>query len=119
MKNTLLKLGSRLAVLPVLLLPASAYAQLQPLPSELNPGGGTSDLPTLIGGLINAVLGVVGIVFVVLVVYAGVLYMTAQGEAGKVEKAKTMLTQAVIGIVIIVLAYAISNFVISTLIQAT
>ncbi len=82
-------------------------------------GGGTADLPTLIGKLINAFLGVLGIVFVLLTVYAGYLYMTAQGSAEKTEKAKTLLGQAVIGLVIIVAAYSIANFVISQLLTAT
>lgn len=123
MNNTLLKLGARLAVLPTLLLPASVHAQLAPLPptlgQEITGGAGTQPLPQLIGGIINAVLSVLGIVFVILIVYAGILYMIAAGEKDKVEKSKTLMIQAVIGMLIIVLAYAISNFVITTLIAAT
>jgi heme/copper-type cytochrome/quinol oxidase subunit 2 len=82
-------------------------------------GGTTKTLPELIGSFINALLGVLGIVFVVLVVYAGFLWMTAQGHEENVKRAKTMLTQAIVGIVIIVAAYAISSFVIGTLVTAT
>lgn len=84
------------------------------------PGGVTGKtLPELIGSLINALLGVLGIIFVVLIVYAGFLWMTAQGDTKKVDTARTMIIQAVIGLVIIVAAYAISTFVISTLVSAT
>ena len=81
--------------------------------------GGVSALPTLVGQLINALLGVLGIIFVVLLVYAGFLWMTAQGDAKKVDEAKKMITQAVVGLVIIVAAYAIASFVIGTLVNAT
>ena len=48
-----------------------------------------------------------------MVIYAGYLYMMDQGEGKKTEKAKKLLGTAVIGIIIIVAAYAISNFVLS------
>ena len=66
-----------------------------------------------------AVLGVLGIVFVLMVVYAGYLYMTDMGHGEKAKQAKKLIGQAVIGIVIIVLAYAISTFVISQIISAS
>lgn len=77
--------------------------------------GTQSDLTKVIGQTINVVLGVLGILFVVLVVYAGILYLTSQGEDTNVKKAKKLLTQAVMGLVIVVAAYAISNFVLDAL----
>lgn len=81
--------------------------------------GGTKDLPTLIGNIIGVVTGTMGIAFVVLVVYAGILYMTASGDDTKVKKAKTLLTQAVIGMIILVSAYAIASFVLLQIQGAT
>ncbi|MBI2484626.1 hypothetical protein HYW18_00500 [Candidatus Uhrbacteria bacterium] len=78
-----------------------------------------SDLPTLIGNIVNVVLGVLGIVFVILVVYGGIQYMLAQGDPKKVEHGVAIIRQAIIGLVITVAAYAISNFVIDALITAT
>ncbi len=69
----------------------------------------------LVGNFINAILGVVGIVFVIVLIYAGILYMTAEGAEEKVVQAKRMISAALIGIVIIVAAYAISIFVITQL----
>lgn len=80
---------------------------------------GKTDLPTMIGNIINVLLGTLGIVFVGLVIYAGILYMTASGDNDKVKKAKTLLTQAVIGMIIIVAAYSISAFVIGQLVGIT
>ncbi len=80
--------------------------------SSLN---GATSLPTIVGKGIGVVLGVLGIAFVVMVVYAGFLYLTAQGDDTNVKKAKKMMTQAVIGMVIVVSAYAISSYVIAAL----
>jgi hypothetical protein len=76
-------------------------------------------LPVLIGNVINVVLGLLGVILVLLVIFAGFLWMTAQGDADKVKKAKAMLTNAVIGMVLIFAAYSISAFVIDKLVSAT
>ncbi len=75
-------------------------------------------IPGLIGNLINAVLGVLGIVLLGLFLYAGFMWMTAGGETERVKKAKSMIVNAVAGLVIIVASYAITSYVISTLGQA-
>jgi hypothetical protein len=123
MKKYFYKLGAWASTLPVLLLPAAAYAQLSEATSDLSTIGeqvgadADNSLPELIGNVIKVLLSVLGIVFVILVVYAGFLYLTAGGEDAKVGKAKTMLTQAVIGLILIVAAYAIADFVIDALID--
>ena len=77
-----------------------------------------SDLPTLIGSIINIALGLLGILLVVLVVYSGFLWMTAAGSKDQVTKAKEILIRAIIGIIIVVAAYAISDYVISAITTA-
>ncbi len=72
-------------------------------------------ITSIIGRVIGIFLSVLGIIFLVLVLYAGFLWMTAAGNPERVEKAKKMLTQAVIGLIIILLAFAITNFVIQAL----
>ncbi len=122
MKNFFLKASAWLATLPVLFLPAAALAQLSEAQTDLTTVGTaigtdatTNTLPELIGNIIAVLLSVLGIIFVVLVVYAGFLYLTAAGDDAKVKKAKTLLTQSVIGLIIIVAAYAIAAFVIDAL----
>ena len=122
MKKLLLKVSAWFATLPVLLLPAAALAQLSEAQTDLTTVGTsigvdatTNTLPELIGNIIAVLLSVLGIIFVVLVVYAGFLYLTAAGDDTKVKKAKTLLTQSVIGLIIIVAAYAIAAFVIDAL----
>ncbi len=73
------------------------------------------DLPTTIGVLIKSVLSFLGILFLVLTLYAGFLYMTAQGDEKKVAKAKSIVTGAVIGLVIIAASYAITSFVLGAI----
>lgn len=79
-------------------------------------GGGLTEL---VGRMINIVLGFLGIIFLVLMLYAGFLWMTAGGDKAGVEKAKSIIQQAVIGLVVVVAAYAISNFVLGSLLNAT
>ena len=75
----------------------------------------TSSLPGIIQLVISAFLGVLGIIFLVLIIYSGFNWMTAQGDEEKVTLAKNTLTRAVIGLVIIVAAYSITYFVFTNL----
>ena len=61
--------------------------------------------------LLRSGLSILGVIFLGLVVYGGYLWMTAQGDDKQVGKAKDTLTQAIIGLVIIMLSYAITTFV--------
>ena len=121
MKHLWTKFAAWASVLPILLLPAAAMAQLSAADDELSEvaaaldADATNDLPTIIGNLIAVLLSVLGIIFVVLVVYAGFLYLTAAGDDEKVKKAKKLLTQSIIGLVIIIAAYAIASYVIDAL----
>lgn len=78
------------------------------------PGGGLV-VEEQIGGIINAVLSVLGVVLLILFIYAGILWMTAQGDGKQVDKAKSIMKNAVIGLVLTLLAYSISSFVIGRL----
>jgi uncharacterized BrkB/YihY/UPF0761 family membrane protein len=76
--------------------------------------GGTAPTGTLsstVGSLVSMIFGVLGVVFLLLIIYAGVLWMTAQGDSKKVQKAKDILTQSAIGLAITLSAFAISYFV--------
>lgn len=79
---------------------------------------GSASAEAVAGKIINVFFGVLGIIFLVLMLYGGYMWMTARGESEKVDKAKDLITQAVIGIVIILAAYAITEFVILRLFQS-
>jgi len=86
---------------------------------EAEMGLGTQDIRVTIAAIINVALGLLGIVAVVIVLTGGFKWMTAGGDEGKVDEAKNLIKAGVIGLAIIVTAYAIANFVISSLITAT
>ena len=67
-------------------------------------------------GILNAIIGVLALVAVVVMIVGGVSYMTSSGDAGKVKKAKDTILYGLIGLIICVLAFAIVNFVISQII---
>lgn len=71
----------------------------------------TTTVFSLISDLVTAVFSILGIIFLFLTLYAGYLWMTAMGDSKKVTRAKDMLSQAVIGLVIIATSYGISTFV--------
>jgi len=76
----------------------------------------TKTLPETIGGLINIGLSMLGLVFLVLALYAGFKWMTSGGDSKGVDEAKGTLKNAVIGIIITLSAYALSSFVMGELI---
>jgi Zn-dependent protease with chaperone function len=69
--------------------------------------------------IINVALGFLGIIAVIIVLYGGFMWMTAGGNEERITKAKQILTAGVIGLVIIIMAWAIARFVVETLIEAT
>lgn len=109
----------------LLLIPiASIFAgpadtTLQGLNTTANQGfGGQGKIPfrtatpaTIIGQIIGAVLAFVGILFLVLMIYGGLLWMTARGNQEQVTKAKDLIIASVIGLIIILSAYAITAYV--------
>jgi len=74
-----------------------------------------ADLPTIIGNIIKAVLGLVGVLALVMFIYGGILWMTSGGSEEQVKKAKDTLVSAIFGLAIIFFSYALSNFVITAL----
>jgi len=73
----------------------------------------TTNIASLIGKILQTVLGFVGTLFLLLMVYAGFIYMTARGDEKKVGEAKKMIVGAIIGVVIIAGAYALTSFVLT------
>lgn len=74
---------------------------------------GESSVEGLIGKVISLALSFVGIVFFILILYAGVTWMTAMGNTEATTKSKNIIEAAVIGLVLVSAAYAISSFVFS------
>ena len=87
------------------------------LPSVTPPGDGEDTLVANVTGILNAIIGVLGLVCVVVMIIGGVNYMTSSGDAGKVKKAKDTILYGLIGLVVCVLAFALVNFVIASILQ--
>lgn len=83
-------------------------------------GSGLTDAdPRIIASrVINVVLGVLGTIATVLIFYAGFLWMTAAGNDDDIAKAKSIMSAAVIGLVIILASYSISNFFVKSAYKA-
>ena len=75
----------------------------------------TASVGSVMAMVIKAFLGLLGIIFVILIITAGYNWMTAAGEEEKVNKAKDTLKRAMIGLIIVVSAYAITYFVFKNL----
>jgi hypothetical protein len=76
-------------------------------------GNVPTDLSAVVGNVIKTVLSLVGIIFLVLTVYAGYLWMTARGEDEQVSKAKEIIKSSIMGLFIVVSSYAITVFITS------
>ena len=74
---------------------------------------GTSLLLLRVAALISFILSLVGVIFLVLMIYGGITWMTASGNDKQVEKAKGTISRAAIGLIIVILAYAITFFVVN------
>ena len=77
--------------------------------------GTSSIVSTLLSIVLPIIYGLIGLIVLGLISYAGFLLMTSAGDSNKVEKAKSVLTGAIIGVSIILLAYIISLVLVHTL----
>lgn len=103
---------SRAALVAVGLFPSFARAQFTLPP---NPGLPAGSLPSLIARIVQSALLLVGVIALGFIVYGGFRYIMSRGDEREVETAKNTITYAVIGIIVIGLAYAIVTFVVGAL----
>ena len=82
--------------------------------AECNIENDNSLIPTILN-IIQVTIGVLALVAVIVIIFAGVQYTTSAGDTGKVKKAKDSILYGIIGLVIAILAFAIVNFVLSSL----
>ncbi len=82
-------------------------------------GLGDKDPRSIAATIIRVALGFLGIIAVILILFAGFKWMMAGGNEDQVADAKKMLVAGIIGLLIIVSAFALANFVLRSLINAT
>lgn len=71
----------------------------------------------IVGTVINAFLGLLGLIFIILMIYAGHLWMNARGDEEQITKAKTTLRRAIVGLIIIIGAFAIWELILYEIIR--
>lgn len=79
--------------------------------AELNKG----DVPTIIGNIVGTALSLISVIFFILMLYGGILWMTARGNDDQAKKAQDTIFAAIIGIIVVLAAYAITSFVFSSI----
>lgn len=75
---------------------------------------GSNDLMKTINTIIDVVLGILGILAVAYIIYGGFMFTTAAGDPAKTKKARETIMYGVIGLVVALLAFAIVNFVLTS-----
>ena len=70
-----------------------------------------TDIPSAIGKVVGALLSFIGVVFLILMIYGGFMWMLARGNEQEVAKAKDLIFAAVIGLIIVLSAYAITSYI--------
>jgi len=122
LKKAALAAGTALA------FPLAAFAQKPTLTAEETLGSTAVDQSTALQGgdvrqtaarLINVALGFLAIIAVIIVLIGGFQYMLSGGDTSKTESARKMIVSGIIGLAIILSAWAITSFVISRLVTAT
>ncbi|NBS41442.1 hypothetical protein EBS80_02175 [bacterium] len=101
---------------PALAQTLSATDQL----NQVATGGGlpTVSAPIIIARIIRVVLGTLGIIFTIVVLYAGFIYMTAQGDDTKIKTAKAMIKNGIIGLILCLLSFTITTYILDRLVEA-
>lgn len=115
------KVALALASVMAVALPMTAYAQssfsIESIGTKL--GLGEADLKQTVLNIIQLVLGLMTLIAVVLIIYGGFVWLTAAGNEENTEKAKRIISAAVVGLIIILLAWAVVIFVARTTANVT
>lgn len=119
-KSTLKRVAVGAVTFSAMALPMIALAQVDlGLDYATAIGLGTQDVRTTVSNVIKAFMGLLGIVAVIIILLGGFKWMTAGGNEEKVQEAKKLIISGIIGLVIIMSAYAIAQFVVSAIINGT
>lgn len=112
-----------LALASIALAPLASHAQIGKLKDIGGRAYGVTGEPespaATAGRVINVALSVVGLVFLVLMLYGGYLWMTARGKEERLNKAKDTIEASIIGLIIVLAAYGITYYVVSRIVAST
>jgi ketopantoate hydroxymethyltransferase len=82
-------------------------------------GLGSADLVDTVSSIIRVALGFLGVIAVVIILLGGFKWMTSQGNDTKLKDAKNLIYAGIVGLVIVLMAYAIASFVITQITSVT
>lgn len=123
MKKILLIIGAIAAIIaPQMMLASSsnlvfadAKTQIESAVNEVGGSENKTDVRGFIGNIIKTMFFIVGVLAVIVIIFAGVTFVMSAGNSQTIQKAKTTIIYAVIGLIVSILSYAIVNFVVSSL----
>lgn len=78
-------------------------------------GGSQETLPEVVGRIIKWVVGLIGVILVAMFIYGGVAYATSAGNEDRVETGKKIMMYSIMGILIVAIAFAATDYVINAL----
>lgn len=125
MKKKLIQLMmATLIIVPLLSMAVSVNAQALTtndlgLNDANNIGLGNEDPKSIIVNVIRVILGFLGLIAVIIILIGGFKWMTAQGNDDKITEARKLIQAGAIGLVIILAAFGITQFLINTIFDAT
>jgi len=82
-------------------------------------GLGSTDIRTGVMSVIRVLLGFLGIIAIVIILYGGFTWLISAGNEEKVGQAKKILSAGIIGLIIIFVSYALAQFVVTQIMTAT
>lgn len=77
--------------------------------------GATSYLPAIVSLIVNTILYLGGALVVIAIIWGGIMYITAAGDAAKAERARNTITYAIIGAIVIMMSFVIIKVVVSAI----
>lgn len=100
---------------------ALIFASLVTLPSKLSaqdihptqPPGTIESIPSLVQRLYEFGIEIAGVIFVIIFLVGSIQYLTSSGDADGTKKAKSMMIDAIVGLILVLAAWAISKYVLN------
>ena len=117
MKKKFLSLG----ILTLLLAPLAVSGQSADFGTDYltGVGLGSQDIRTTIVNLIRVALGILGVIVLIIIIAGGFRWMTAGGNDDAIAQAKKIISAGIVGLIIIIVAYALTTWIFNSILEAT
>lgn len=114
----LLNKAYKLAYLAPLALASTAHAQVSIDFPRNFAGFSSQDIKVTIQNIVRIIVGFLGIITIIIILAGGFKWMTSGGNEDKIGEAKKLISAGVVGLVVVLAAYAIANFVVASITTA-